>query len=84
MENMLKKLFDYQKFEKNKNLGKMIKNVEDKYSAELSDESLSFVNAAGDIDSSKFHVDINLFKNDIKIDNKNHNKHKFDSNKSNL
>ena len=48
MENKLKKLFDYQRFEQNKKLGKLIKETEKRYAAELSDEDLSLVNAAGD------------------------------------
>lgn len=49
MENILKKLFDYQKFEKNENLEKIIKDSKDKYSTKLSDDTLYYVNAAGDI-----------------------------------
>ena len=48
MENKLKKLFDYQRFEKNEKLEKLIQETENGYAAELSDEDLSFVNAAGE------------------------------------
>lgn len=49
MENKLKKLFDYQSFEKNEHLAKIISQTENRYYArELSDEELSFVNAAGE------------------------------------
>ncbi len=44
MEKKLKRLFDYQKFEENERLGKMIAEAE--ASAALSDEDLDFVNAA--------------------------------------
>ena len=48
MEKKLKKLFDYQRFEKNERLEKIIKETESRYAAELSDDDLSLVNAAGD------------------------------------
>ena len=45
-EEKLKKLFDFQKFEQNQRLAKMINKAE--YDAvELSDDALSLVNAAG-------------------------------------
>ncbi|MBQ0070585.1 MAG: hypothetical protein KBS81_01795 [Spirochaetales bacterium] len=44
MEKKLKRLFDYQKFEENERLGKMIAEAE--APAALSDEDLGFVNAA--------------------------------------
>ena len=46
-EQKLKKLFDFQKFEKNQKLSKMIKEAESG-GIKLSDEDLSFVNAAGE------------------------------------
>ena len=49
MEKKLKKLFDYQQFEKNPELEKLIAQTCDKYSGELSDDVLSQVNAAGEI-----------------------------------
>ena len=48
MEKKLKKLFDYQRFEKNERLEKIIKETESRYGGELSDDELSFVNAAGE------------------------------------
>lgn len=48
MENMLKKLFDYQKFENNARLSSLIKETEERYSAALSDEELFMVAAAGE------------------------------------
>ena len=46
-EHKLKKLFDFQKFEKNQRLSKMINEAESE-GVLLSDEELSFVNAAGE------------------------------------
>ena len=48
MEKELKKLFDYQRFEKNEKLEKLIRETEGRYAAELSDDDLSFVSAAGE------------------------------------
>ena len=48
MERKLKSLFDYQNFEKNPRLEKLISETENRYARELSDDDLSFVNAAGD------------------------------------
>lgn len=50
MENKLKMLFDYQKFEKNERLEKIISDTENYYGRELSDDELFFVNAAGSFD----------------------------------
>ena len=47
MENKLKKLFDYQKFESNPRLARMINKAELYYGSQLSDEDLSEVSAAG-------------------------------------
>ena len=41
MEKKLKRLFDYQRFEKNEKLEKLIKQTEERYGTELSDELLS-------------------------------------------
>ncbi|MBE5838540.1 hypothetical protein [Butyrivibrio sp.] len=52
MENKLSRLFDYQKFESNPDLEKVIRGVEEKYSLNkqaLSDDDLEFVAAAGDL-----------------------------------
>ena len=46
-EQKLKKLFDFQKFEQNQKLSKMIKEAESE-GVLLTDEELSFVNAAGE------------------------------------
>ena len=49
MEQKLKKLFDYQRFAQNEKLAKLIQDTENRYAAELSDDDLSFVSAAGDM-----------------------------------
>ena len=43
----LEKLFDYQKFENNSRLAKLISETEARYAKALSDDDLEFVNAAG-------------------------------------
>ena len=48
MEKKLKKLFDYQRFERNERLEKLISETESRYAKNLSDDDLSFVNAAGE------------------------------------
>lgn len=57
MENRLKSLFDYQRFESNFRLARLIEETENRYlyndSEELSDDDLELVNAAGDIDLLK-------------------------------
>ena len=57
MESKLKKLFDYQKFEKNESLEKFISETEGRYAGELSDDSLSRVNAAGVPDLNGQQID---------------------------
>ncbi len=47
-EKTLSILFDYQRFENDRSLEELIDNAEDKYSAELSDDDLSSVSAAGE------------------------------------
>lgn len=49
MEKKLKRLFDYQRFEKNERLEKLIEESQARSkAAELSDESLEMVSAAGE------------------------------------
>lgn len=48
MEKKLKKLFDYQRFENNPRLEALIQETESRYSAELSDDDLMMVAAAGE------------------------------------
>lgn len=47
MEKKLKDLLDYQTFENNSHLSKIIKQTERGFAKELQDEELAFVNAAG-------------------------------------
>ena len=55
-EQKLKRLFDFQKFEKNHRLSKMIQEAESD-GVMLSDEDLSLVNAAGEIERGRVNVD---------------------------
>ena len=48
MDSKLNQLFDYQKFQQNPQLAKIISIVEDHYSGVLSDDDLMLVNAAGE------------------------------------
>ena len=48
MEKKLKAMFDYQRFEGNKSLAALIRETEQRDCRELSEDELSFVNAAGD------------------------------------
>ena len=51
MENKLRKLFDFQKFEGNASLQSVIDDVHARYARrELSMEDMEWVNAAGNID----------------------------------
>ena len=43
-------LFDYQRIAENPKLAKMVEDTEARYGAELSDDSLEFVSAAGETD----------------------------------
>lgn len=47
MEQKLKKLFDYQKFQRNSRLDAMLAEYEGRY-AEVDDDALKMVSAAGD------------------------------------
>ncbi len=49
MENKLKKLFEYQKFEKNAKLEALIAGTHSRYGEVLSDDDLEMVAAAGEI-----------------------------------
>ena len=61
MENMLKRVFDYQSFFQNGRLGAMIEDVENRYRelAGLDDEDLSLVFAAGDTDITNMLLENN-------------------------
>lgn len=56
MENKLRKLFEYQRFENNSRLEKLINETESRYAAALSDGDLFMVNAAGDIPAGLGHL----------------------------
>ena len=60
MEKKLSRLFDYQKYENNPRLDKLIKGVEERYPLEiqaLSDDELGNLNAAGNVDMMRLeHV----------------------------
>lgn len=49
MENRLNKLFEFQKFENNSRLAKLIQETESRYGSALSDDDLDIVSAAGEI-----------------------------------
>ena len=51
MENEIKKLFDYQRFENNARLADIISQTESRYKKALSDEELFLVNAAGELNT---------------------------------
>lgn len=51
MERTLRNLFEYQRFENNSRLGRMIAETEKRYYSELSDDDLFLVSAAGEIES---------------------------------
>lgn len=57
MENKLRKLFEYQRFENNSRLEKLISETESRYAAALSDDDLFMVNAAGDIPAGLGQLD---------------------------
>lgn len=48
MEQKLKRLFDYQKFQHNSRLEAMLAEAEGRYEGSLSDAALEMVSAAGD------------------------------------
>lgn len=48
MEQKLKKMFDYQIFQKNPRLEAMLSEAEGRYDSGLSDDDLELVSAAGD------------------------------------
>ena len=52
LENKLKKLFDYQHFENNSRLSELISETESRYAAELSDDELFMVSAAGEVENN--------------------------------
>ncbi len=66
MESKLSRLFDYQKFEPNSKLDKLIKDVESRYSLDdmmMSDDELGMVNAAGTPDAMRLREDDDKYNN---------------------
>ena len=53
MEAKLRSLMDYQRFVKNKHLACLIDEAEKRFNEALSDDELSLVNAAGEINRGK-------------------------------
>lgn len=51
MDKKLKSMFEFQRFQNNPRLAKMIQETEQRYAGELSDEDLDFVAAAGEFTS---------------------------------
>ena len=49
-EKKLKLLFDFERFEKNKRLERLINETENRYKNELSDDDIEIVSAAGGIE----------------------------------
>lgn len=56
-EKTLSALFDYQLFENEPSLRKLIDEVENEYGTEISDDDLSLVSAAGEATSAEKHRD---------------------------
>lgn len=56
-EKTLSALFDYQLFENDPSLQKLIDEVENEYGTEISDDDLSLVSAAGETMSAEKHRD---------------------------
>ena len=53
MEERLKQLFDFQRFERNARLASLIEKTEQRYGHILFDEDLEWVSAAGDLDAQQ-------------------------------
>lgn len=68
MEDKLKKLFDYQRFERNERLEKLISETESRYAKDLSDEELTYVNAAGEVEPGGLPGSHDSGTYDIKFD----------------
>ena len=69
MEKKLAKLFDYQKYESNPRLDKLIKGVEERYPMEiqaLSDDELGNLNAAGNVDATRLKEAMRFARQDRK------------------
>lgn len=53
MDEWLRRLFDYQRFERNARLDALIERAEERYGHMLSDEELEWVSAAGEPDAQR-------------------------------
>lgn len=60
MERKLQAMFDFQHFQQNERLARLIEETESRYGEELSDDDLGLVSAAGEI---KQDIDLNKFNN---------------------
>lgn len=60
MEGKLRGLFEYNRFNGNARLNKLIEETDARYGAELSDNDLRFVNAAGDTAEISNELDSHL------------------------
>lgn len=49
MEEKLGLLFDYQRFQKNRRIEQLLREMEGRYGKELTEDTLSLVSAAGDV-----------------------------------
>lgn len=49
LDRKLKALFEFQRYEKNPRVEALIRETQSRYGAELSDDALGMVNAAGDV-----------------------------------
>ena len=53
MEKLLKTLFDFQKFESDPELAKLISETESRYAEALTEDDLALINAAGEISQKR-------------------------------
>lgn len=56
-EQVLRKLFDFQRFSRNKKLEAMIQDTQSRQASSLSENELSYVNAAGIFEIMGYHED---------------------------
>ena len=68
MEKKLRELFDYQRFEPNERLSGLIRETENRYGTELSDEELSLVAAAGEALTEKAGISMTLQQEGVGTD----------------
>lgn len=70
MEKKLKRLFDYQNFQKNARLAAMISEAEDRYGKAISDDELTCVNAAGEPEAAvrRLHLPVGFVIPEVPAD----------------